>query len=81
MNKWPQLSVIVLAAATAPATQSLQPVSAEDLLNVKTASVLDFSDDGRKIAVGGGGSTTTRRRTIAATATQPTLRRRWWSCW
>src|SRR5687768_9918295 len=52
MTKWLATSVIVLAAATAPATQSLQPVSAEDLLNVKTANVLDFSDDGRKLAVG-----------------------------
>ncbi|MGH9220546.1 MAG: prolyl oligopeptidase family serine peptidase [Vicinamibacterales bacterium] len=51
MTKWLATSVIVLAAATAPATQSLQPVSAEDLLNVKTANVLDFSDDGRKLAV------------------------------
>ena len=52
MTKWLATSVIVLAAATAPATQSLQPISAEDILNVRTANVLDFSDDGRKIAVG-----------------------------
>src|SRR5688572_11895033 len=52
MTKWLATSVIVLASATAPATQSLQPISAEDLLNVKTANVLDFSDDGRKLAVG-----------------------------
>ena len=52
MTKWLATSVIVLAAVTAPATQSLQPIAAEDILNVRTANVLDFSDDGRKVAIG-----------------------------
>ncbi|HJU43683.1 MAG TPA: prolyl oligopeptidase family serine peptidase [Vicinamibacterales bacterium] len=35
-----------------PAAQSLDPISAEDLLNVRTANVLDLSDDGRRVAIG-----------------------------
>jgi dipeptidyl aminopeptidase/acylaminoacyl peptidase len=52
MTKWLSTTVIVVAVLTAPAAQSLEPISAEDILNVKTATVLDFSDDGRKVAIG-----------------------------
>ena len=52
MTKWLSTTVIVVAVLTAPAAQSLDPISAEDILNVKTATVLDFSDDGRKVAIG-----------------------------
>src|SRR5688500_15525797 len=52
MTKWLSTTVIVVAVLTAPAAQSLEPISAEDILNVKTATVLDLSDDGRKVAIG-----------------------------
>ena len=52
MTKWLATSLVVAAALTAPAAQSLDPISAEDILNVRTATVLDLSDDGRRVAVG-----------------------------
>ena len=52
MTKWLATSLVVVVALTSPAAQSLDPVSAEDLLNVRTATVLDLSDDGRRAAVG-----------------------------
>ena len=52
MTKWLSTTLIAVAALTAPAAQSLDPISAEDILNVKTATVLDFSDDGRRVAIG-----------------------------
>ena len=52
MTKWLATSLVVAAALTAPAAQSLDPISAEDILNVRTANVLDLSDDGRRVAIG-----------------------------
>jgi dipeptidyl aminopeptidase/acylaminoacyl peptidase len=45
-------SLIVVAALTAPAAQPQSPITAEDTLNVKSATVLDFSEDGRRVAIG-----------------------------
>jgi dipeptidyl aminopeptidase/acylaminoacyl peptidase len=52
MVKWLATSLVVVAALTASAAQSLEPITAEDILNVRTATVLDFSDDGRRVAIG-----------------------------
>src|SRR5688572_1964492 len=62
MTKWPwtpkpwrrrlATSLLVAVALTAPQAQSLDPISAEDILNVRTANVLDLSDDGRRVAIG-----------------------------
>jgi hypothetical protein len=52
MTKWFATSLVVVAALTALAAQSLDPISAEDILNVRTATVLDLSDDGRRVAIG-----------------------------
>ena len=52
MTKWLSTTLMVVAALTAPAAQSLDPITAEDILNVRTANVLDFSDDGRRVAIG-----------------------------
>jgi dipeptidyl aminopeptidase/acylaminoacyl peptidase len=52
MTKWLATSLVIVAALTAPAAQSLEPITAEDTLNVRTASVLDLSDDGRRVAIG-----------------------------
>ena len=52
MTKWLATSLVVAAALVAPAAQSLSPISAEDTLNIRTAAVLDFSEDGRRVAIG-----------------------------
>lgn len=52
MTKWLSTSLLVAMALTAPRAQSLDPISAEDILNVRTANVLDLSDDGRRVAIG-----------------------------
>ncbi len=52
MTKWLATSLVVAAALAAPAAQSLAPISAEDILNVRTATVLDLSEDGRRVAIG-----------------------------
>jgi dipeptidyl aminopeptidase/acylaminoacyl peptidase len=52
MKKWLATTLLVAVALTAPAAQSLEPISAEDILNVRTATVLDLSDDGRRVAIG-----------------------------
>src|SRR5688572_17172100 len=52
MTKWLSTAFLVVAALSAPAAQSLDPITAEDILNVKTATVLDFSGDGRRVAIG-----------------------------
>ena len=44
--------VLVTLTLSAPSAQSGTPISAEDILKVATASVLDLSDDGRRVAVG-----------------------------
>jgi dipeptidyl aminopeptidase/acylaminoacyl peptidase len=51
MTKWLATSLVVAAALTAPAAQSLDPLSAEDMLDVRAANVLDLSEDGRRVAV------------------------------
>ena len=51
-RRWLATSLVVAAALTAPAAQSLDRISAEDILNVRTANVLDLSDDGRRVAIG-----------------------------
>jgi dipeptidyl aminopeptidase/acylaminoacyl peptidase len=52
MTKWLSIALLFAVALTAPAAQSLAPISAEDILNVRTANVLDLSDDGRRVAIG-----------------------------
>ncbi len=52
MTKWLATSLVVAAALSAPAAQSLDLITAEDTLNVRTANVLDLSDDGRRVAIG-----------------------------
>ena len=44
--------VLVTLTLSAPSAQSGTPISAEDILKVATAAVLDLSDDGRRVAVG-----------------------------
>jgi dipeptidyl aminopeptidase/acylaminoacyl peptidase len=46
------LALVVVAAATAqPGAQSLAPFTAEDMLKVATASVLDLTEDGSRVAI------------------------------
>ncbi len=52
MTKWLSTSLLIAATLTAPAAQPLDPITAEDTLNVRTANVLDLSDDGRRVAIG-----------------------------
>jgi len=52
MRKWLAASLVVAAALGSPSAQSPDPISAEDILNVRTATVLDLSDDGRRVAIG-----------------------------
>jgi dipeptidyl aminopeptidase/acylaminoacyl peptidase len=52
MTKWLATPLLVAVALIAPAAQSLDPISAEDILNVRTATVLDLSEDGRRVAIG-----------------------------
>src|SRR6476469_1576120 len=43
--------VLLALACAAPAAQARREFTAEDMLKVGTASVLDLSDDGRRVAV------------------------------
>ena len=53
MKRLATLVLVTLALALAsPSAQSGSPISAEDILKVTTASVLDLSDDGRRVAIG-----------------------------
>jgi dipeptidyl aminopeptidase/acylaminoacyl peptidase len=45
------VAVSTLALATQPAAQSQTPFTAEDMLRVATASVLDLSEDGARVAL------------------------------
>src|SRR5688500_15951558 len=45
-------AVVATMALASPGAQSLDPMTAEDTLNVRTANVLDLSDDGRRVAIG-----------------------------
>jgi dipeptidyl aminopeptidase/acylaminoacyl peptidase len=47
------LAVLMLTAllAARPSTQARQPFTAEDMLNVATAQLLDLSEDGRRVAL------------------------------
>jgi dipeptidyl aminopeptidase/acylaminoacyl peptidase len=52
MTRYAAALLIAAVTVTAPHAQSLEPISAEDTLKVQTATVLDFSEDGRRVAVG-----------------------------
>ena len=52
MKKLLVASAVAVLAIAAPSTQALDPITAEDMLKVTTVSVLDFSEDGRRVAVG-----------------------------
>ncbi len=43
---------LAVVAIASPSTQALDPITAEDTLKVTTVNVLDFSEDGRRVAVG-----------------------------
>jgi dipeptidyl aminopeptidase/acylaminoacyl peptidase len=45
------VAVSALALATAPTAQTLSPFTAEDMLKVATASILDLSEDGARVAI------------------------------
>src|SRR5687767_1618258 len=45
------VAVLALSVAPRPAAQTLSPFTAEDILKVSTASVLDLSEDGTRLAV------------------------------
>jgi hypothetical protein len=45
------LAVSAVAFATAPTGQSLTPFTAEDMLKVASASILDVSEDGVRVAL------------------------------
>jgi hypothetical protein len=45
------VAVSVLSLAPQSAAQSLSPFTAQDMLKVATASVLDLSEDGRQVAL------------------------------
>jgi len=44
-------SALAVFAIASPSTQPLDPITAEDMLKVTTVSVLDLSEDGRRVAV------------------------------
>jgi dipeptidyl aminopeptidase/acylaminoacyl peptidase len=52
MKKMLAASALAVLALSSPVAQSLDPISAEDMLKVATVTVLDLSDDGRRVAVG-----------------------------
>ena len=72
--------VLVTLALSSTLAQSGTPISAEDILKVATAAVLDLSDVGRQVAVGVRRCSTMPRPIIAATATPPTSHRPWSKC-
>jgi len=43
--------VVLLSGAASPGAQSLAPFTAEDILKVATASVLDLTEDGSYVAI------------------------------
>ena len=52
MTRYAAAVLIAAATLTAPSAQSLDVITAEDMLKVTTAQVLDLSDDGRLVAIG-----------------------------
>jgi len=52
MRKYATALLIAAAAFVAPSAQSLDVITADDMLKVTTATVLDLSEDGRLLAVG-----------------------------
>ncbi|HWI19600.1 MAG TPA: prolyl oligopeptidase family serine peptidase [Vicinamibacterales bacterium] len=52
MTKYAAALLIAVLSASAPRAQSLDVITAEDILKVTTATVLDLSEDGRRLAVG-----------------------------
>ncbi len=51
MKRFAMIALVTIALSS-PAAQSGTPISAEDILKVTTAVVLDLSDDGRRVAIG-----------------------------
>jgi dipeptidyl aminopeptidase/acylaminoacyl peptidase len=52
MKKLLVASAFAVLAIASPSTQAPDPITAEDMLKVTTVNVLDFSEDGRRVAVG-----------------------------
>jgi dipeptidyl aminopeptidase/acylaminoacyl peptidase len=52
MTKYAAVLLIAAVTFTAPQAQSLDVITPDDILKVTTAQVLDFSDDGRLLAIG-----------------------------
>ena len=52
MTRYAAAILIAIAASIAPRAQSLDVITAEDMLKVVTAQVLDLSEDGRLVAIG-----------------------------
>lgn len=52
MTKYAAALLIAAATCTAPHAQSLDVVTAEDIIKVTTANLLDLSEDGRLLALG-----------------------------
>lgn len=52
MTKYAAALLIAAATLAAPQAQSLDVITAEDMLKVTTAQLLDLSDDGRLVAIG-----------------------------
>jgi dipeptidyl aminopeptidase/acylaminoacyl peptidase len=52
MTNKPATVLLIALALSAPSAQSLEPITAEDMLKVTTVNVLDMTEDGRRLAVG-----------------------------
>jgi dipeptidyl aminopeptidase/acylaminoacyl peptidase len=52
MKKYAAVLLIAVITTSAPRAQSHDVITAEDILKVTTATVLDLSEDGRRLAVG-----------------------------
>lgn len=52
MTRFLAVPLAIAVSLATPAAQSLEPITAEDTLNVRTLNVLDLSEDGRRVAVG-----------------------------
>ncbi len=52
MKKMLAASALAVLALSSPVAQSLDPISAEDMLKVTSVNILDMTEDGRRVAVG-----------------------------
>ena len=52
MKKLLAVSALAVLAIASPSAQALDPITAEDTLKVTSVNLLDFSEDGRRVAVG-----------------------------